>query len=81
VSVISEYSIHVGQTRTFRRLRPGDTVGCLGRADSISVKVPPASDGTKTSVAWDKKLLLRLAPASHGRITARCIPRHRRLIN
>lgn len=75
VAVISEYDIHVGQTQTFGHLRPGDSVGCLGRADSISLKVPSPSVGATTSVIWDKRLLLRLGPASRGRNTARCSAR------
>jgi len=63
VAVISEYSIHVGQTRTFNRVRPGDTVGCLGHGDSISLKVPRQSAGGNVySTAWDKKLSLTLSP-------------------
>jgi hypothetical protein len=72
VPVISEYSIHVGQTQTFGHVRPGDTVSCLGRADTISLKVPQRSVGTTYSVTWDKKLSLKLDPASHGRHTAKC---------
>lgn len=82
VAVISEYSIHVGQTRTFDRVRPGDTIGCLGHADSISIKVPRQSAGGNVySNAWDKKLSLAISPRdsrsprhSHG-IVARCTSR------
>jgi hypothetical protein len=74
-AVIANYSIHVGQTETFGHLRPGDTVGCLGHADSISLEVPPPSVGATTSVTWDKRLLLRLDPASDGRLTAHCSAR------
>jgi hypothetical protein len=82
VAVISEYSIHVGQTRTFNRVRPGDTIGCLGRADSISLKVPRQSAGGNVySMAWDKKLSLAISPRdprsphhSSG-IVARCTSR------
>jgi hypothetical protein len=82
VAAISEYSIHVGQTRTFNRARPGDTIGCLGRADSISLKVPRQSAGGNAySTAWDKKLYLSIGPRDprsphhpHG-IVARCTSR------
>lgn len=82
VALISEYSIHVGQTRTFDRVRPGDTIGCLGNADSISLKVPRRSAGGNVySNAWDKKLSLTIGPRdprsphqSHG-IVARCTSR------
>lgn len=63
VAVISEYSIHVGQTRTFDRVRPGDTIGCLGHADSISLKVQRRSaGGSAYGTAWDKKLSLNIGP-------------------
>lgn len=82
VSVISEYSIHVGQTRTINRVRSGDTIGCLGHGDSISLKVPPQSSGGNVySNAWDKKLSLSIGPRDprsphHSRaIVARCTPR------
>ena len=82
VAVISEYSIHVGQTRTLDRVQPGDTIACLGHADSISLKVPQRSAGGNVySTAWDKKLSLTIGPRdprsphqSHG-IVARCTPR------
>ena len=82
VAVVSEYSIHVGQTRTFDRVRPGDTIGCVGHADSISLKVPRQSAGGNVySNAWDKKLSLAISPRDprsphppHG-IVARCTPR------
>jgi hypothetical protein len=82
VAVVSEYSIHVGQTRTFDRVRPGDTIGCVGHADSISLKVPRQSAGGNVySNAWDKKLALAISPRdprsphqSHG-IVARCTSR------
>ena len=71
-AVISDQSIHVGETRTFSHLRPGDSVSCLGRADSIDVKVPRPSVGATTSIVWDRRLMLRLGPAPHGRISAQC---------
>jgi hypothetical protein len=82
VAVISEYSIHVGQTRAFSRARPGDTIGCLGRQDSISLKVPRRSAGSNAyKTAWDKKLSLAIGPRDprsphhpHG-IMARCTSR------
>lgn len=82
VGLISEYSVHVGQTRTFNRVRPGDTIGCLGRGDSISLKVPRRSAGGNVySNAWDKKLSLAIGPRdprspdhSHD-IVARCASR------
>lgn len=82
VGLISEYSIHVGQKRTFARVRPGDVIGCLGRGDSISLKVPRQSAGGNVySNAWDKKLSLAIGPRnprspvhSHG-IVARCTSR------
>jgi hypothetical protein len=81
-AVISEYSIHVGQTRTFSRVRPGDTIGCLGRGDSISLKVPRQSAGGNVySNAWDKKLSLAIGPRDprspdHSQeIVARCSSR------
>ena len=80
--MISEYSIHVGQTRTFNRVRPGDTIGCLGRADGISLKVPGQSAGANTySTTFDKKLSLTIGPRDprsphHPRgIVARCTSR------
>ena len=81
-SVISEYSIHVGQTRTFTRAQPGDTIGCLGRGDSISLEVPRQSAaGNAYRYAWDKKLSLAISPrdprSSHHAygIVARCTSR------
>lgn len=82
VVVISEYSIHVGQTRTIDRVRPGDTIGCLGHADSISLEVPSQSAGGNVySNTWDKKLSLAIAPRdprsphqSHA-VVARCTSR------
>jgi len=81
VAVVTEYSIHVGQTRTFDRVRPGDTIGCLGHADSVSLKVPRQSAaGSVYSTTWDKKLSLAIgprdprSPQTHG-ITARCTSR------
>jgi hypothetical protein len=76
VAVISSQSIHVGQTRTFSHLRPGDNVGCLGRADSISLNVPRPSVGATTQVIRDKRLSLTLDSESHGRNTAHCNARH-----
>ena len=73
--VISQYSLHIGQTRTFGHLRPGDTVACLGRADTIGLKVPRPSVGATYSNTWDKRLTLTLGPASHGRATAHCSAR------
>jgi hypothetical protein len=82
VAVISEYSIHVGQTRTFNRARAGDTIGCLGHADSISLKVPSQSAGANAyRTAWDKKLSLNIGPRQprsphHPRgVVARCTSR------
>jgi hypothetical protein len=82
VAVTAEYSIHVGQTRTFSHLRPGDTIACLGHADSISLKVPRQSaGGSAYGTAWDKKLSLSIGPRNprsphhpHG-IAARCTSR------
>jgi hypothetical protein len=82
ISVRSEYSIHVGQTRTFNRVRPGDTIGCLGRGDTIRLKVPRQSSGGNVySNAWDKKLSLAVGPRdprspdhSHAIVT-RCTSR------
>jgi len=63
VAVISAYSIHVGQTRTFNHVRPGDTIGCLGHQDGISLKVSRQSAGTNAySTTWDKKLSLTIGP-------------------
>jgi hypothetical protein len=73
--VMSEYSLHVGQTRTLGHLRPGDTVACLGRADTVSVRVPRPSIGATYANTWDKRLSLELGPVSHGRATAHCSPR------
>ena len=82
VAVISEYSIHVGETRTLNGARPGDTIGCLGRADSISLKVPPRSaGGSAYSTVWDKRLSLAIGPRAprsphHPRgVVARCTSR------
>jgi len=82
VAVISEYSIHVGQIRTFNRARAGDTIGCLGHADSISLKVPSQSAGANAyRTAWDKKLSLKIGPRRprsphHPRgVVARCTSR------
>lgn len=76
VAVISQYSIHAGQTRSFDRVRPGDTIGCVGHADSISLQVPRSSPGANAyGRAWDKKLSLTIGPSGprhpHG-IVARC---------
>jgi hypothetical protein len=59
----SEYSLHVGQTRTFNGVRPGDTIVCLGHGDSISLNVPGQSSGGNVySNIWDKKLSLAIGP-------------------
>ena len=76
VAVISSQSIHVGQTRTFSHLRPGDNVGCLGRADSISPRVPRPSVGATTQVILDKRLSFTLDAESRGRNTAHCKARN-----
>jgi hypothetical protein len=76
LAALSSQSIHIGQTRTFSHLRSGDNVGCLGRADSVSLNVPRPSVGRTTQVLRDKRLALTLVSEAHGRNIAHCTARH-----
>jgi hypothetical protein len=73
------FVVRVGQTRTFRSARGGDTVVCVGRGDSVRRRVPTTSpSGNDYELTFNKKLSLTLGPRNarsphHTRgVVARC---------
>jgi hypothetical protein len=76
---LAAFALHVGQTRTFRRARAGDSVVCIGRGDSIRLTVPrEPPQANDYRMAFDKKLSLTIGPrdprSPHHRrgVVARC---------
>jgi hypothetical protein len=60
---LAVFALHVGQTRTFGSARAGDTVVCVGRGDSIRLRVPRQSPGGNDyRMVFNKKLSLTLGP-------------------